>query len=501
MISFLTHLLLLLALGAAATLAVLWQRARRATLLAQAGTADLTLATTRAQEEARHVQAQRDELINFINRFVEGIASSTAPQQWLDSVANELARAVGAQLLWVYFTRDDKVLRLAARVGQLPPPRPNEAPRFRKSARLLEQLGRPQLEVGDCVVGEVALSGESVSIEQYEAPASGPSAVGELRVNALLVVPVSLNGQVIGVICAVNKQDPSGHFTVDDRFLLESLSGHVALGTTLTQLWDALSEQQRIRQELEMAQRIQLTLLPRSFPSSPEFSIFAEYQPALEVGGDYYDFIQVDADHLLVVVADASGKGIPACMMMAMCRSFLRYNAMRFRENLEGLFIELNDNLNRDSDGSQFVTMGCCLLDQRDHTVEYARAGHTELLLRLPDGRVQIISPDGPALGLVPASEGVSFDTLAFSWMPGTSMMLFTDGLTEAEDKQGQQFGLDRLIAAWKQQSQDPKAAARGVRLAVERFAVGTPQRDDQTIVIMTRPTDEPPPAAAPVPA
>jgi len=145
------------------------------------------------------------------------------------------------------------------------------------------------------------------------------------------------------------------------------------------------------------------------------------------------------------------------------------------------------------------VTMACLLIDRRVHSVEYVRAGLSALLMRVPDGRIEMIAPEGPALGLMPDTASPIFDTFAFTWEPGVSLLLFTDGISEAINEAEELFGLDRLLQAWQRQGRDPVAAATGIFDEVLAFAGQRPQGDDQTVMILHRPSSSDEPAGQPV--
>ncbi len=426
--------------------------------------------------------AERDEVVSFVNHFARGMSSSRDPQAWLLMVAGYLAPLVKAQGVLIFLVEGDQLVR-RAQSGTLPTP--VTAPEYAlvPANRLLENILHRSVALGEGLLGEVALTDRTALVEEFVG--SPPPAVAPLR--SLLAVPLRLNDQVVGVLCAVNKLAPGGKFTGDDRYLLEALSGPVALGGVLSLVLADLQEKERLEQELQLAKRLQEALLPKQMPASPHFVMAAHNLPALEVSGDYFDVIAVDEDHLLVVIADASGKGVPACLLMAMCRSFLRMNALRYKEDLEGLLRELHAVVWRDASGDQYITLACCLLDLRDLTVEYARAGHTEMLLRLPTGEIAPIAPDGAALGMVPLELAEGIDTLAFVWEPGTAMLLFTDGITEAERADKEQFGLARLVAAWRAAPDDPAAAVAAIFAAVKDFTGDSEQTDDQTLVILRR--------------
>ena len=353
------------------------------------------------------------------------------------------------------------------------------------SNQVLNILNQEHFDLGEGIVGEIASGG---SLIQKDFPASSYSTNEEERLESFLAIPMNIEKRINGVICAINKREKGVYFTEDDKMLLSSLASPIALAGSLFQIYTDLNEQQRIHQELRLAREIQNSLLPRQAPEGKWFSVYGVHKAATEVSGDFYDFVEINDNFLLVIIADASGKGVPTCMITAMCRTFIRANAARYKENLEGLLKELNKNLFYDTDEAKFVTLACCLIDKRDSTVEYARAGHTELLLRQPSGTVQVICPDGPALGLFPPdSEEIEFDTFAFSWLPNTSLMLFTDGLTEALNEKQEEYGLNRLVSTFSTQLSDPIISSGAVLSSVRDFTQHQAQTDDQTIVVLTR--------------
>jgi sigma-B regulation protein RsbU (phosphoserine phosphatase) len=431
----------------------------------------------------REVRAQQDreEVVSFLNRFCVSMVTNQDRDAWRREVAGYLREVLSAQAMHVYLVAGNQ-LELVCREGELPVVRGDS---ISHGDRQLEILHNDVIAVGDGPVGEVALTMRSsvLNLNPDRAPVTGdPQSLG-----SLLAAPMLINDQLVGIVVAVNRRRHGSGFSNDDRILLEALAMQVALGETLIVALDELGTQERIRQELSLARRIQDSLLPPAAPASEHIQIHAEGASAREVGGDFYDFVELDEDLLLVVIADASGKGVPACMLMAMCRSFMRSNAARFRHDLEGLLGELNRSLFDDTDAAQFVTLACCLIDRRDFTVEYARAGHTELMLKLPDGRVRSVEPEGPALGLLNAEFGISFDTFSFNWRPGMSIMMFTDGITEALNPKDEEFGSEALVSSWERQPLAPQAAISGILTDVEAFQSGRDAEDDQTVVILTR--------------
>jgi serine phosphatase RsbU (regulator of sigma subunit) len=433
--------------------------------------------TLRTAHEALHSRKRalgdRDEMVNFLNSFTSSISGTEEPKAWMQAVASELAVAIGVAMVQIYSVKNGE-LEITAAVGDLPP-EPDQRYRLTRASRL-----RHDMATGEGKLWEVAESGETFLESKVEQDGE------HAQLESVLAVPVTIRGQVVGVICVANKVNDEALSTMD-QFLLEALARQVALGMTLVEAHGDLSEQRRLQQELEVAREIQNSLLPDAPPESDDILIYGINNTCSEVSGDFYDYFDIDEDTILVLIADASGKGVPACMITSICRTFVRANAHRFRRNLESMLRELNRNLFADTQGSKFVTVGCCLIDKRDNTVEYARAGHTELLVRQPRGQIQVICPDGDALGMLPDEMGLEFDTYSFVWRPGTSLLLFTDGISEALNAEDEEYGLTRLITHWQRQDLDPRAAAEGIFKELAFFTGDCPQGDDQTIVILSR--------------
>jgi serine phosphatase RsbU (regulator of sigma subunit) len=216
--------------------------------------------------------------------------------------------------------------------------------------------------------------------------------------------------------------------------------------------------------------------------------IHAFTRSAKEVSGDFYDFVEIDKDRTLVVIGDASGKGIPACMVMAMTRSFIRANIDRYT-GLENMLEELNSNLYRDTATGRFITLGCCLLDRNLQTVEFARAGHTELIIYSSKYKLRKIHPGGTALGLMPKNMAGNYDVFKFTFKPYYSMLLFSDGIIDANNAAGEEFGQERLEKIFYdscEHKNPPIRSAEGIMSAIENFTAGQQQGDDQTIVVIS---------------
>jgi sigma-B regulation protein RsbU (phosphoserine phosphatase) len=185
----------------------------------------------------------------------------------------------------------------------------------------------------------------------------------------MLAVPLINDGKISGVMCAVNNKNAAQPFSQEQFRRFKFIASQVVLAQNMIQVYSTLSEQQRISQELNFARNLQLSLIPKDIPVWGKFQIRAFTRASKEVSGDFYDFVQIDKNRLLVVIGDACGKGIPACMIMAMTRAFIRASIGRFT-TLKALLQELNTNLYRDTSEGRYITLACCLIDKEESTIE-----------------------------------------------------------------------------------------------------------------------------------
>jgi sigma-B regulation protein RsbU (phosphoserine phosphatase) len=239
----------------------------------------------------------------------------------------------------------------------------------------------------------------------------------------------------------------------------------------------------RVQRELSIAHLIQQSLLPHGFPpfaGSEALDVAATMQPARNVGGDFYDYFRLDAERLGVVIADVSGKGVPAAIFMAMTRTALKAVALRGEPPGECLK-EVNAFLCRENHADMFVTVFYGILNFRTGEFLHSNGGHNPPCLLTSGGEPATLETEmsGTVLGIF---EGACYATCRTSLRAGDTLFLYTDGVTEAMDREGKMFGLPRLRAFL--QGIDPHSAAdliQGVLTAVQEFIAGAAQSDDIT--------------------
>ncbi len=259
---------------------------------------------------------------------------------------------------------------------------------------------------------------------------------------------------------------------------------------TLEQLWitrEALRSRDElvaIRQELNVAAKMQESVLPRTFPSDDRFSIYAWMTPAREVGGDFYDVFQLENGRMGLVVADVSGKGVPAALFMMISRTVLKGTAIG--ENDVGVALtEANDLLSESNDESMFVTVFHASFDPASGRLWYANAGHNPPVLIRASGEAGFLEVDpGVIMGALP---GMKYEPAFVDLEPGDGILMYTDGVSEAMNADNEEFGNDRLLEALRSVAGRP--ASDIVRVTVEEvedFVDMAPQHDDITCLAVS---------------
>ena len=244
-----------------------------------------------------------------------------------------------------------------------------------------------------------------------------------------------------------------------------------------------LLELERRRLELEIARKIQESFLPETVPALRGFEVAAISRPAEEVGGDFYDFVPTPGGRMGIAIADVSGKGVPAALFMVLSRAMVRASASG--EPTAGeVARRANELISADANSGMFVTLFFALLDEEARTLRYVNAGHNPpLLLRGGTGEVALLKTRGIAMGVLEEAE---MEEGEVELSEGDVVVLYTDGVTEATDAAGEQFGVERLLLLAKEHRSLPAAAlVEEIAGAVLAFSEGEPQFDDITLVVL----------------
>ena len=252
----------------------------------------------------------------------------------------------------------------------------------------------------------------------------------------------------------------------------------------LDNLTRVTAEKERIGAELNIATQIQADMLPRIFPAFPErheFDLFATMDPAKEVGGDFYDFFLVDDDHICLVMADVSGKGVPAALFMVIAKTLIK-NRAQMGDSPAEILTNVNEQLCQGNDAELFVTVWLAVIELSTGHGVAANAGHEHPVIKRKDGQYElVVYRHSPAVATM---DGIRFREHTFELNPGDRLFVYTDGVPEATNARNELFGTDRMLAAL---NRDPDAAPhellRTMSNDIDAFVGGAPQFDDITML------------------
>jgi sigma-B regulation protein RsbU (phosphoserine phosphatase) len=319
----------------------------------------------------------------------------------------------------------------------------------RRTEELEDEMRLQSFALGEGVIGEAAQQGRAILIDDVRAAGIMIGTTTEyMRNRSMLIVPLRVRDETLGVLAVLNKQ--RGSFGPDDESLLQALADQASLSINNAMLTVEVAAQERLRRDLQIARDIQQRLLPDHCPIVSGFEIAARGTSALEVGGDYYDFFWVDDDHLGIVVADVSGKGVYAALVVAMIRSAFRIQAQG-NHDVRDVLSRVNAFIEQDLRRDMFVTCVYGILEISSKKFSWARAGHEPLVVTHSDEAqsVDIISPDGFALGVIGSPEFSDLlEVKTIQLHSGDRLLMFTDGLTEAMNSKGEEFGMERILSS-----------------------------------------------------
>jgi len=250
---------------------------------------------------------------------------------------------------------------------------------------------------------------------------------------------------------------------------------------------DSILEQEKLQKEMEVAKQIQHSLLPRTMPDISGYDISTLYQAAAEVGGDYFDFVEVDDETIGVVVADVSGKGVPGSLVMTMIRTALRMEA-RGNKNASDVMARMNEFVTDDMKKGMFVTMFYVILDSKNRIISYASAGHNPMILyRYETNETYFLNPKGFPVGINLPDQALfrkSINVEKIKLKKDDMLIIYTDGVTEAMNETRDQYGEERLLEVIKKYGhQHPEDFIANLERDIKKFTGGNPQNDDITIV------------------
>lgn len=447
----------------------------------------------RVKKEKEEFEIEDLRMFDFLHGLGEELVEDTSPAHMHRYITGGISEVVGAQagILYLVDNEKERIVPVAqtetvAPVLEVPKELQKDEDLLKRKYRSLIRL--TPLEKGHGLIGDILEHPSVLNIENLADYFSESDCVDFYHAGtALLGSPLVYAKKKIGAVAVTRQGGPN--FNQHDRDVFASVAEQcsIALGSAI--IHAEAHEKRRLEQELSQASEIQRILLPKKNPELSDYRLAATYRPARHVSGDYYDYVKIDEDHYGVAIADVCGKGIAASLIMAMCRSSLRSHAV---ENLSPASVlhKVNASIFPDIREDMFVSFLYLILERDSTTISLSNAGHEPpLIRRSKTGKVEENEVPGMAAGV---DKGGVFSRIVkdhkMEMETGDIILLYTDGLIEALNTKGEEFGFDRFIQAFE----DAKGDSADEVLAsvigeIDNFSQGTNATDDITLIAVEK--------------
>ena len=352
-------------------------------------------------------------------------------------------------------------------------------PHDEANARFSKSIVKKCLESNSAFLSDDATNDKRIPLSQ---------SVVDFRIRSVMCAPLcGAEDKAVGVI-QLDTQDRSKKFTQDDLSLVLGVCNVAGIALDNVRMHEGRLAQERVKRDLEVAHKVQLGFLPQKLPEVPGYTFAAHYESAYEVGGDYYDFVPLANNRLAVTLGDVAGKGVTAALMMAKLSSDARY-CLLTQPDLARAITLLNELLcPQAAQLDRFVSLAAVLIDPTTHTVSIVSAGHmSPLLYRKTTGKIDDAMPNHVSGMLLGIMEGTTFEAFSLTLQPGDSLLLFTDGVTDAESPAHVQFTRKGMLNALQGTPLSPTAMCEQLVKAVKQHSAGQKQVDDITLVSVGR--------------
>ena len=327
---------------------------------------------------------------------------------------------------------------------------------------------------------QAVLSADAASDQQFDASQS----IADFHIRSMMCAPLfATDGSVLGVL-QVDTVERNKQFKQEDLEVLASVASQAGIAIDNAKLHEDALKQQQLHRELELANEVQKGFLPNGRPDIEGYEFYDYYKPANQIGGDYFDYLQLTDGRLAIIVADVVGHGVAAALLMAKLSAEARYS-LAAEDNAADALKLLNDRMSGLS-LDRFVTLVLIVLDPITHEVTVVNAGHMAPLHRTADGN---IIEEGEDISGIPVGimEGMDYEQFTFKLEPNESVVMYTDGITEAPNAQDELYGDDRVLDLVKQTSGSAEEAGTTLLNDVLAFMGDTEQFDDMCIVAVKR--------------
>ena len=445
----------------------------------------------RSHEE---IQVEETLVFDFLHGLGEAFSETIRPQELHRLIVEGATRILDAHGGALYLTDRTGGKLTPAFISKGCPPLVDVPSNILQQAAatpiaLESYLRLHSITPGEGLIGRVWQTGQSVCLNEFsEAPELAKLRGSAFGSASVMAASLRYGQQDLGVLTLAN--GPRGSpFSQSDFVVFKSIAEQSAFALYNAIIYSMANEKKRLDHDLEIARDIQRILLPAEAPAINGFQISGINVPARQVSGDYFDYIHVDDERLGVAIADVSGKGVPASLIMAICRSVLRAEAVR-NPSPADVLRKVNRQLYPDIKEDMFISMAYLILDHERNGIMLARAGHdAPLLYKQESQTVTPVKSPGMVVGI---DSGNVFDRLtadfAIRLERDDCLVLYTDGVTEALNTEGDEFGLERTIQAVRASaSNGAPAIVKKLIGDVRNFTGSHPQNDDITLIAIRK--------------
>ncbi len=441
---------------------------------------------TDLMREKVKIQTEERRVFDFLHGIGEALKDDSHAGDLDGLIVEGALRILEADGGTLYLTNKKGTVLQPTYVSKGSPPFV-ELPKLAGSATtsLNAQIRLQAVKVGEGIIGLALSDNSPVSLLPTDARLERLLAYG---VNSAFIAPLIYAGQNLGVL-ALARSGKSAPFGPAHFNTFKALAEQSAFSLFDAFLHHEAAEKQQIEKDLNIANEVQRILLPSEPPMIEGFDLAGTNVPARYVSGDYFDYIPLDEDRYGVVIADVSGKGIPAALLMAMTRTALRLFAKGEGSPAEAIR-RLNAHLYPDIREDMFISLAYVVIDRRSSELQLVRAGHdAPLVYRAADRSVTRVNPPGMAVGI---DSGGAFNRVtndfSLSLAPGDCLVLYTDGVTEAQDRNGDEFGLEAMIRSVQASASEGAAGIiQRVTSDVKAFIGDQPPHDDITLITILK--------------
>lgn len=431
------------------------------------------------------LRRQGENLFEFMEALGSGIADRVDIQRILDMVVGSAAKTIEADGAVILMVNDlKKTLNVRSLSGFYPPPYSVPEVVKHRSASLNEYLFSREIPVGETLLGESASEGRAIFIPDSNEDERLSANVRKdfLFIQSFIAVPLVVNERVLGVISLV-RRNPEYPFTEEDFQHVQTFATHASVTIDNFYTYLEVIENREVQREVSIAADIQRKLVPRRFPRTGNADISVYSKSARGVSGDYYDVLEVNENTLGVVMCDVAGKGVPAALVMVMIHSILHLISSPKRD-VSAILTWINRGLCGQIDLDHYATMSYLRLDTSERSVTYSNAAHHPLMIIRPDQKViEQLDTEGLPIGI---EKETVYPQKRIRLNPGDVLCLYTDGIIEAMNEDGEQFTVERLarlIRANASLSADEITST--VQNTLDDFVGQARQHDDQTLLVL----------------